>query len=96
METAHDIPADLFKFLTVPESYGLDAPVEVIETHASLIFLAGDEAFKVYKHINLGYLDFSTPEKRKRVAEREFELNSPAAPDWPIRELRDCGIEKTV
>ena len=38
--------------------------VEVISTHASLIFLAGDRAFKLKRAVHYPYLDFSTPEKR--------------------------------
>ncbi len=55
--------------------------VEVIETHAARIFLAGDEAIKVKKHVRLPYLDFSTLEKRHAACARELELNRPAAPD---------------
>jgi len=38
--------------------------VELISTHASLIFLAGDRAFKLKRAVQYPYLDFSTPEKR--------------------------------
>jgi aminoglycoside phosphotransferase family enzyme/predicted kinase len=80
MEIAHDIPADLFAFLASPASYGVDGPVDIVETHASLVFLAGDEAYKIYKHLKLPYLDFSTLAKRKQVAAREYDLNHVNAP----------------
>ena len=32
--------------------------VELIETHASWVFLAGDFAYKVKKPVNFGFLDF--------------------------------------
>lgn len=55
---------------------------DVIETHAALVFLIGDKAFKLKKAVDLGYLDFSTIEKRRRALEREFELNRRTAPSF--------------
>ena len=54
--------------------------MEVIETHISKVYLIGHEAFKVKKPVNLGFLDFSTPELRKRACEAEVRLNSRLAP----------------
>lgn len=51
-----------------------------IETHASHVFLAGETAVKIKKPVDLGYLDFSTLEKRRRAIEREFEINRANAP----------------
>lgn len=57
------------------------ARVDVIETHAALVFLAGDQALKIKRAVKLPYLNFSTLELRRRVCEREFALNAPQAPD---------------
>lgn len=54
---------------------------DVVETHAALIFLVGDRAYKVKKAIDLGYLDFSTLEQRRRALERELRLNRRTAPN---------------
>jgi uncharacterized protein len=54
--------------------------VELISTHASLIFLAGDRAFKLKRAVQYPYLDFSTPEKRFASCEAEVELNRRTAP----------------
>ena len=54
--------------------------VELISTHASLIFLAGDRAFKLKRAVQYPYLDFSTPEKRFASCQAEVELNRRAAP----------------
>ncbi len=54
---------------------------EQIETHAATIFLTGDRAWKMKKPVNLGYLDFSTPDKRRRALEAELILNRRTAPD---------------
>lgn len=62
--------------------YWLRARAEaVIETHAAWVFLVGPNAYKLKKAVNLGYLDFSTPEKREAAIRRELELNKPTAPD---------------
>ena len=55
--------------------------VERIETHAAIIFLAGDDVFKIKKAVKYAYMDLSTLEKRHRLCLREYELNAPGAPD---------------
>jgi hypothetical protein len=54
--------------------------VEHIETHISHVLLAGDYAYKLKKPINLGFLDFSTLERRKFFCEEEVRLNGRLAP----------------
>jgi aminoglycoside phosphotransferase family enzyme/predicted kinase len=56
------------------------ADVEVVVTHASLIFLAGDSAFKLKRAVRYPYLDFSTPEKRLACCQAELALNRRTAP----------------
>jgi aminoglycoside phosphotransferase family enzyme/predicted kinase len=51
-----------------------------IETHISHVFLAGDYAYKVKKPLNLGFLDFSTLERRRLCCGEEIRLNSRLAP----------------
>lgn len=55
-------------------------PVELIETHISRIFLAGERAYKMKRAISLPYADFSTPSLRLAFCEKEVELNSKTAP----------------
>ncbi len=55
--------------------------VEHVETHISHIFLAGAFAYKIKKPLNLGFLDFSTLQKRKFFCEEEVRLNSRLARD---------------
>lgn len=73
---------ELIAFLTDPASYP-DHPerVDTIKTHAARVFLAGDKAYKVKKHVKLPFLDFSTRELRHQALERELELNRDHAPD---------------
>ena len=49
--------------------------VRLIQTHASYVFVAAPYVYKVKKPVNLGFLDFSTLEKRRYFSEREISLN---------------------
>src|SRR3974377_1148518 len=69
-------------FLSKPGSYP-DARegVSRISTHAAIVFLAGDRAYKLKREVKLPYLDFSTLEKRRIAIHRELEVNSRATPE---------------
>jgi aminoglycoside phosphotransferase family enzyme/predicted kinase len=54
--------------------------VERIETHAAIVFLTGDKAYKIKKAVKFPFLDFSTLELRRAALARELEINRPAAP----------------
>jgi uncharacterized protein len=54
--------------------------VEVIETHISSVLLTGEYAYKVKKPVNLGFLDFTTLDARRRFCEDELRLNRRTAP----------------
>ena len=62
-----------------PHSIGAET-VEVRQTHISVVFLAGPYAYKVKKPVDLGFLDFSTLEKRRHFCEEEVRLNRRLAP----------------
>jgi aminoglycoside phosphotransferase family enzyme/predicted kinase len=51
------------------------------ETHAAVVFLVGERAYKMKKPVDLGFLDFTTREARQAVCRREVELNRRIAPD---------------
>lgn len=55
--------------------------VELVETHASWVFLLDRDVFKVKRPVDLGFLDFSTRAKRKAACEAEVALNGRLAPD---------------
>jgi aminoglycoside phosphotransferase family enzyme len=56
------------------------APVEVIETHMSWVFLAGDHALKLKKPVRYPFLDFSTLAAREACCREEVHLNQRLAP----------------
>lgn len=55
--------------------------VELIQTHISYIFLAGDLVYKVKKPVDFGFLDFTTQEKRCYYCQEEVRLNRRFSPD---------------
>lgn len=57
-----------------------DGAPQVIETHGAWVVLARDRAFKLKKPVALGYLDFSTVERRAEALAAELRLNQPGAP----------------
>ena len=72
---------DVIDFLRTPSSYGAAVErVDVIETHASLVFLAGDRAYKLKRAVKYPYLDFSSAERRRVACDAELTLNRRTAP----------------
>lgn len=55
--------------------------VKLIQTQMSFIFLTGDYVYKVKKPVDLGYLDYTTLEKRKFFCHQELRLNRRLSPD---------------
>ncbi|MBI2287620.1 MAG: hypothetical protein HYU83_01295, partial [Chloroflexi bacterium] len=55
--------------------------VEMVQTQMSFVFLTGDYVYKVKKPVNLGYLDYTTLDKRRFFCQRELELNQRLCPD---------------
>ena len=90
--------AETIAFLMQPQSYGAgNGVVERIDTHGAMVFLVGDCAYKLKRAVKLPYFDFSTPDKRHAVVERELALNRRTAPELylgvePIRRGTDGGL----
>lgn len=68
--------------LSRPAAYGpgVDA-VETVETHMSLLFLAGPTVYKLKKPVVYPFLDFRTLAARERNCRDELRLNRRLAPD---------------
>jgi len=67
---------EVFEALMKPEAYEEEpGNIEVVQTHISVVFLTSNYVYKVKKAINLGFLDFTTLEKREFFCEKELELN---------------------
>jgi aminoglycoside phosphotransferase family enzyme len=54
--------------------------VELVQTQMSSIFLTGEYVYKIKKPVNLGYLDYTTLEKRHYFCHQELELNRRLCP----------------
>ncbi len=65
--------------------------IELLETHISWVFLAGDFAYKVKKPVDLGFVNFSTRERRRHFCEEELRLNRRLAPDLYLDVLPIAG-----
>ena len=46
--------------------------IELVQTQMSFVFLTGDYVYKVKKPVNLGYLDYTTLEKRVSFATKSW------------------------
>jgi uncharacterized protein len=66
-------------FLAEPSTHD-GARVERIDTHASIVFLAGERAYKLKRAVLFDYLDFSTSDRRRSLCEAEVRLNRRTAP----------------
>src|SRR5260221_5744785 len=76
-----DAQREVVAFLRDPSSYPPAAgPVDIIETHASVVFLAGDYAYKLKRAVKYPYLDFSTVARRLAACTAELKLNRRTAP----------------
>jgi len=77
------VPIDrIIRELAMPGAYAHPVrEVKVIQTHISVIFLAGDLVYKVKKPVDFGFLDFTTLEKRHHYCQEELRLNRRLSPE---------------
>jgi len=64
----------IISFLADPSTYS-GATVDRIDSHASIVFLAGARAYKLKRAVRFDYLNFSTPARRRVLCEAEVRLN---------------------
>ena len=87
--------SQLIRALQDPGIY--DHPVKqfsLIETHISWVILTGSFAYKIKKPVNLGFVDFSTLEKRHYFCVEELRLNRRFAPDLYLDVVAIRGSHK--
>ena len=81
-QQAHGEQKRLVESMLNPAVY--DHPVtqvDLIETHISWVFLAGEFVYKVKKPVDFGFLDFSTLALRQHFCAEELRLNRRLAPE---------------
>jgi hypothetical protein len=76
---ADDLTAAIARALGDPAFHG-GVPVEHHQTHLSHVFLAGPRAYKLKKPLRFPFVDYSTPEQRRRFCEEEVRRNGVLAP----------------
>ena len=75
-----ELQAGVLKFLGEPATHG-NRQVRRIDTHANIVFLAGDRALKVKRAVRFPFLDYSTLAKREVACASELEVNRAFAPE---------------
>lgn len=80
--TQTELPA-LIQAMLQPAFYPhpVKAPIQLMQTHVSYVFLTGDYAYKVKKPVNFGFLNFSTLEARQHFCLEEINMNRQNAPE---------------
>jgi aminoglycoside phosphotransferase family enzyme/predicted kinase len=71
--------SEVISFLADPATYG-ESSVVRYETHGSIVFLAGDRAYKLKRAVRYPYMDFSSVARRRAMCERELAVNRRTAP----------------
>ena len=76
-----ELPALVQSLLTSEAYPHRPSEIELVQTHMSFIFLTGDYVYKVKKAVDLGFLDYTTLERRKYFCHQEVILNRRLCPD---------------
>ena len=80
MADESDAQEPAIRFLADPATHGIAAgEIRRIDTHAAIVFLARDHAYKIKRAVKYPYLDFSTLDRRKAAIDAEIEANRPFA-----------------
>lgn len=69
---------------------GRSQDVAVHETHISVVFVAGERAYKLKKPVVLPFVDYGTPQRRREMCRLEVCLNRRLAADVY------CGVRGLV
>jgi aminoglycoside phosphotransferase family enzyme/predicted kinase len=77
-------PEENARFAELSAWFGGQAE-RTIETSCAQVFLSGNQAWKIKRPVDYGYLDYSTTDKRRWALERELRFNRLAAPDIYLR-----------
>jgi uncharacterized protein len=82
----------LIQALTEPSRYAHPVDrVQVLQTHISWVILTGRYAYKIKKPLDLGFLNFTTLERRRINCEEELRLNRRLAPDLYLKVMAISG-----
>ena len=73
---------DFVNALLKPDAY-TERPetIDLIQTQMSFVFVTPEFAYKIKKPVNLGYLDYTSLEKRRFFCQKELQLNRRLCPE---------------
>ncbi len=72
-----EVQAEVFAFLANAGA----PPVTRIDTHGAVVFLTGNDVYKVKRAVRFPFMDFSSLEKRRIACEHEIAVNRRNAPE---------------
>lgn len=72
-------PQEAIAFLNDPRHHD-GAAVTRVDTHAAMVFLVGERAYKLKRAVRYPYLDYATAEKRRVACLAELAINRRTAP----------------
>lgn len=73
---------EMIRALQTPEAFSHPVSTfQLHETHISWVLLTGNYAYKFKKPVNLGFVDFTSLDRRRFYCEEELRLNRRLAPD---------------
>src|SRR6267142_5633529 len=78
-DPARDPQAQVLALMSDPATHA-GHEVKRIDTHAAVVFLAGENAYKIKRAVRFPFLDYSTLDKRKAACEAELAVNRAFAP----------------
>jgi aminoglycoside phosphotransferase family enzyme/predicted kinase len=82
----------LAEALAAPAAWpGAARDLRLIQTHISSVVLVDGDAYKLKKPLDLGFLDYSSLEKRHHFCAEELRLNRRLAPDIYLDVVPVCG-----
>lgn len=83
--------------LLTPSAYGHPVQtIQLMETHISWVILTGSLAYKIKKPVSLGFVDFSTLERRRFFCHEELRLNRRLAPEFYLRVVPVTGTPQQL
>lgn len=72
--------SEVLEFLADARTHGLSTQPIRIDTHGAVVFLAGENAYKVKRAVKFPFMDLSTLAKRKASCAAEIAVNTADAP----------------
>ncbi len=65
--------------------------IETVETHISTLLLTETHAYKLKKPLDLGFLDFTSLERRRAACDEELRINRRLAPEFYLQRIAITG-----